>query len=66
MAHHRFRRASDTLLLKVTQDNSGRSPHRKRSQLIPDVTVQAATIAKKIGKGELLLAKSLYIGQTYS
>ncbi len=52
MAHHSFRRASDTLLMNVNQESSGRFPHRQRSQLIPDVTVQAATIAKKIGKGE--------------
>ena len=56
MAHHNFRRASDTLLLKTNQDEAvGRNPHRQRSQLIPDVTIQAATIAKKIGKGELEL-----------
>ena len=29
-----------------------RNPHRQRSKLIPDVTFQAATIAKKIGKGK--------------
>ena len=29
-----------------------RNPHRQRSKLIPDVTLQAATIAKKIGKAK--------------
>ena len=29
-----------------------RNPHRQKSKLIPDVTLQTATIVKKIGKGK--------------
>ena len=61
VAHHDFRRASDTLMtlrtrLSLQQEcrktSPSVTPHRERAQLIPDATTRAAAIAKKIGKGE--------------
>ena len=56
-AHHGFRRASDSLIaVRPPQKFVKHSPmlpaHRERAaQLVPDTTISAANIAKKIGKG---------------
>ena len=60
VAHHNFRRASDTLMTRLPIQDEGRkttptvTPHRERAQLIPDATTRAAAIAKKIGKGNVV------------
>ena len=57
-AHHGFRRASDTLIMSkpvqpLVKYSPTLTPHRERSvQVIPDATMEGATIAKKIGKGK--------------
>ena len=58
-AHHGFRRASDTLIMSkpaqpLVKYSPTLTPHRERSlQVIPDATMEGASIAKKIGKGIL-------------
>ncbi len=60
-AHHMFRRGSDTLLLtrphqSIMTHSPVLPPHRERSaQLVPDDTIQAATVAKRLGKGGLYI-----------
>ena len=57
-AHHGFRRASDSLIAvrppqKFVKHSPMLAAHRERAaQLVPDTTISAANIAKKIGKGE--------------
>ena len=57
-AQYGFRRASDTLLMVRPAQKGGKhspslTPHRERATLlVPDATMQAASVAKAIGKGE--------------